>query len=31
MQTFLQGGHVYELQPEEMPVAEKLINVILRY
>lgn len=31
MQTFLQGGHVYELEPEEMPIEEKPINAIFRY
>lgn len=31
IQTFLQGGHVYELESEEMPVAEQPLNAIFRY
>ncbi|QXP58313.1 hypothetical protein [Olleya sp. HaHaR_3_96] len=31
MQTFLQGGNVFELDPEHMPIKEQPINAIFRY
>ncbi len=31
MQTYLQGGNVFELEPEDMPIKEQPINAIFRY
>lgn len=31
MKTFVQGGKVFELEPDEMPVKNELMNAIYRY